>query len=889
MALTPEQLAELQRLRQMFAPLAEQERRRQQAQWNAEQAAKKQGMAKGGRLSADTRPVKFMDKPSIVPYDVAQNINMQTNLPTSPEFMAAVQNTPSAELTPEGLKMGLRRFQKPEQSGDTSVRQGVFYLPKDSANIKHYKKSNTGYGGTEEITGDTLVRNPLFAKGATGGKAPEAAFDMLMGKGATKKLADDIMKVIGVRDKGMKEEAVAKLLEQYGLDADDAWHILQNSSQGNQLRYALQERIIGHAARKAGHDAILGYSKGRGGKGEFLSELFDLREADYPTKQGGYRLNPEFEKAQGGSVSKNPFDYQNKKHLHEVAKHLVKQGKFPLPKGIGATDILRDVLSSGKWQTLDDPRVNAAMRAAGHDSYYTQEKTGKQLNPIEGMKAGGKAGGDQYQELLKRHTKGKRLSKAENELLGLYHRVGGGKKLRKPVQEYKFETAPNPKVNMAPEKIITPEDLVGGYGIPFIGDSSMAGRLLTGAEGHQFDQPVELEGGHDYMRANAMHADPLQRAIWASALAKINHLTKKAKRVSESGEPVYGIHTSMSPTGVDFSHMPAEVLAELVKKAKITKKAKAAFNKEMRAQHPDFPGVDHPELHEMLRAKGSGNLRKHFVERMATDPYQEAGFPEIAMARLAVQHPNLMKYDRPGQEFVGSSIGRFRPDFGQVERPVNPHHSYPNVIGGEYVGALHGEKERPLLTTTEFFPEFHKQRREFNAPKAGDRRAFELAQPVQKFDQQWLDQVMPLYLARRKKLVGKADGGAVDIAEIGVEEAPNLPVKAYSPFNFDGTDDMPFGGVDLDPMQQGKQLLSPNTMQTAQQPAQQPPMGQPPAQPQAGSNILQMTPQGKAMAAMKPTGPAPAKPAGMKVGGKVTMPSTDGMRYALTVKSKKAK
>lgn len=260
-------------------------------------------MKNGSRVSADTRPIKFTQNPSIVPYDVAQNINMQTSLPTSPEFMSAVQNTPSAELTPEGLKMSLQRFQKPEQSGDTSVRQGVFYLPKGSTNTKHYKKSNTNYGGTEEITGDTLVRNPLFAKGATGGKAPEAAYDMLMGKGATKKLTNDIMKVIGVRNKGMQEEAMVKLLEQYGLNADDAWHILQNSREGNQLRYALQERIIGHEARKAGHDAILGYSKGRGGKGEFLSELFDLRESDYPTKSGGYRLNPEFEKAHGGRIT----------------------------------------------------------------------------------------------------------------------------------------------------------------------------------------------------------------------------------------------------------------------------------------------------------------------------------------------------------------------------------------------------------------------------------------------------------------------------------------------------------------------------------------------------------------------------------------------------------
>lgn len=586
-------------------------------------------------------------------------------------------------------------------------------------------------------------------------------------------------------------------------------------------------------------------------------------------------------------MAKNPFDYENKAHVGKVAAALAKHKDFKVGEGVDAKKILGEMLSSGKWQTLEDPRVQSAIRGAGHDSYHTQEKTGKKLNPMDvGMAKGGKA---DYDALLKRHTAGERLSKAENEALGLYHRVGGGKKLNKPIQEYSFTTAPNPNVNMAPEKMITPEDLYGGYGMPLIGDSAMAGRLLTGAEGHQFAQPVELEGGHDYMRANALHKDKKKRAIWASGKGEVSGILKKAKYAAETGKPMYGIHASMSPTGVDFSHMPAEVLAELVKNAKITKKAKAMFDKEMRARFKDFPGVDHSDLHDMLRAPGAGELRKHFVERMATDTHQGEGFPEIAMARLAVQHPNLMKHDSKGKVYVGSSIGRFNPEFDRVVDPVHPHHSYPDVIGGEYVGAFHPESAEPLLTTRDLFPEFHQMRREFNAPVQGDRRSFERSKPVQKFDQEWLDKVMPIYLARRKKILGYSDGGNVDIAEIGVEEAPNMPVKAYSPFALDGDVEMPFGGVDMDPTQQGGQLMSQQSMQNAQQGMQQQqPMGAPPApKPQAGSNILQMTKQGQAMAAMRPT-PMP-KPAGMKRGGKVTIPSTDSMRYALTVKSKKAK
>jgi len=452
-----------------------------------------------------------------------------------------------------------------------------------------------------------------------------------------------------------------------------------------------------------------------------------------------------------GGIDMNP--QQPGQQLMPQQPQQQPQGQ-PSPLSAGASSPLQQPPSNILQMTPQGQAMNA----------MTPPKQMAEGGEVEHMANGGyMTPEDHYHQLLMRHYMGDKLSKADNIALGLYHRVGGGKKLNKPIGEYQFNVAPNPNVNMAPEKIITPEDLFGGHGMPFIGDSSMAGRIITGAEGHQFDQPVEVEGGHDYMRANALHKNKSKRAIWASAPGKIKHLTQKAERLKTKG-PVYGIHTGMSPTGVDFSHMPAEVLGEMVKKSKITKKSEKEFNKEMSARFKDFPGLMHEDLHEMLRAPGSGELRKHFVKRMATDKYQNAGFPEIAMARLAVQHPNLMQHDEPGKEYVGSSIGRFNPNYSLVDNPVNPHHSYPAVIGGEYVGALHSEKDKPLLTTKDFFHEFHKLRREFNAPEGGDRRAFELAQPVQKFDQEWLDKVMPIYLARRKQLTGKKKGGSARLS-----------------------------------------------------------------------------------------------------------------------------
>jgi hypothetical protein len=233
---------------------------------------------------------------NIVPLDVAKNINMPVTLPSSQEFQSAVQGTKGATVTPEGLQLPISRYQKPEQELSESVRTGVFYLPEGSPQAKYYKGKGTMggiYGGTQTISGETLYKNPLLAKGGTGGKAPEEAYKQLVGKEQFKSMQSDLMKVLQGRDKASESYM---FLEKYAPDiADNAWNIVDNSKQGNQLRYALQEAVIANEARNAGHDAILGYSKGRGDKGNFFSEVFDLRESHYPSPSGEFYMNSEFE------------------------------------------------------------------------------------------------------------------------------------------------------------------------------------------------------------------------------------------------------------------------------------------------------------------------------------------------------------------------------------------------------------------------------------------------------------------------------------------------------------------------------------------------------------------------------------------------------------------
>jgi len=218
----------------------------------------------------------------------------------------AVKNTPGSAIDDGMLRMRVVRGQRPEQEMMDSVRGGVFYLPETDAARRYlnvYKKGGTGpglhYGGPQIISGETAFANPLLAKGATGGKVPEAAYAQIMNDKKAMKGLDEATReamnyawmnqgVGGIKQIDMVERFLSKHAPEL---ADNAADILRNSTKGNTLRYALQEAAIGAAARKAGHDAIVGYTASRTRPPKF-SEVFDVRERSYPSPSGDFDVWP---------------------------------------------------------------------------------------------------------------------------------------------------------------------------------------------------------------------------------------------------------------------------------------------------------------------------------------------------------------------------------------------------------------------------------------------------------------------------------------------------------------------------------------------------------------------------------------------------------------------
>jgi hypothetical protein len=218
--------------------------------------------------------------------------------------MNAIANTPGAKVLDSGwIQLEVSRYQKKEQGGSISVRTGVFYLPElKSPYQKHYKqnKIDSSYGGSQYITGTVILKKPYTLQAGTGGLGPEKAFMELYGKKVHEELIHDIFSMVVNRGGWSSpyhkmhhsvviewiQELMTKWIDDYedydGYDV--AYNIAKHSNEGNRMRYALQENIIAHKLRDKGYDSVLSYSKH---KGEFhLSEVFDLRQMEYPDESG---------------------------------------------------------------------------------------------------------------------------------------------------------------------------------------------------------------------------------------------------------------------------------------------------------------------------------------------------------------------------------------------------------------------------------------------------------------------------------------------------------------------------------------------------------------------------------------------------------------------------
>ena len=269
-------------------------------------------------------------------------------------------------------------------------------------------------------------------------------------------------------------------------------------------------------------------------------------------------------------------------------------------------------------------------------------------------------------------------------------------------------------------------------------------------------------------------------------------------------------------------------------------------------------------------------MRKWFNNRMKTPNVTKAlGMPNGLDIEYAITEPALRNLEI---SMTGHSVGKMRPGASLVEGA--DHNTYSHKILGDALGAA------PELAPVDVaFPDASHYIRQQYRP-SDFTGTIQKVYPHQVVDDRYLNHINEYYTKLRKAR-GFAKGGnvepdkdemlahlmlrktpdSVSIKDVGVNEAPDLPVKAYvSPNGQSGTG-LPIGGVDFQPLTPGNQMMP---MQPGQpQGGLPPPPGQPPMPPQGGmpppgapgapprpgapqSNILSLTRPGQAMQALRP-------------------------------------
>ena len=475
-----------------------------------------------------------------------------------------------------------------------------------------------------------------------------------------------------------------------------------------------------------------------------------------------------------------------------------------------------------------------------------------------------------------------------------------------------FERIQKVPYSLKPTKQLRPTPVYhaqkGDVNIVVPGDLTVSDKMLE----HVNDTPIgsQQEGGSQYGEGKLDMPED-KRPFWASGLGAArafqNKVTKLARLTGEDPR-VIAYHLAMASEGNNFAMHLADANLKAIKNSKIAPENVDTFNRVIRAgskatgSFPDFPGVHLPEESYAAMQKDS-EMRKFFNNRMKTPTITKPlGLPNGLDIDWAVSHPELRNMEI---NMTGHSVGRMKP--GAELIPGSAHKTYSHDIPGESLGRAPelAPLELSFLDATHFL----RQPGQMTSPGAYT-RTMSLGAPHQVVDDRYLN-MMNDYYTKLRATRGFAKGGNVSMDEmlahttlgkkapnvrnIGADEAPDMKVKQYiSPGPGKGNT-LPAGGVDFQPEMPGHQLtqaapagpggpampgmpgmppgglgMPPGApgpgmpgmppplprnqpgMPTGKPAGLEPPNIPPPKQKPTGSNILSMTPQGQALAALGP-------------------------------------
>lgn len=291
---------------------------------------------------------------------------------------------------------------------------------------------------------------------------------------------------------------------------------------------------------------------------------------------------------------------------------------------------------------------------------------------------------------------------------------------------------------------INPESMVDKINVPVAGDLSVAGGTVNQIAGIPLRKAVQRQGGGEYM---LLEPNVRQGAAWASEPSAASSKTENLRKFTDQGEDVLGVFLGMSPQGINFSHHMAEGMVGQLPALPITKQAYRELRDDVRntwikdpetgnRRYPfqDFPGVDSPEIYDLM-AK-DGQLRKAIVESMSKAKFRDQGFPRWEDTANVMNDPRLFQGEA-GRYMFSAQPG------GSVLTPEFKHGSYSAGIPGQYFGGLRSASGEIVGVPADLmFPKTYARMRAMGKTDANIARSMQVAHHGEKFTEEALDPLM---------------------------------------------------------------------------------------------------------------------------------------------------
>ena len=259
----------------------------------------------------------------------------------------------------------------------------------------------------------------------------------------------------------------------------------------------------------------------------------------------------------------------------------------------------------------------------------------------------------------------------------------------KPRDQY-FE----PVVEPYQPNLVVPEiklsDLEGRPYLSTMSDRTSAEGILTGIGDKELAYPINLTGGQDFMAQNP--------EMWASAPSPVSNIIASGRDLKRKygADPVF-MPWRMSPSGSDFAaEMTAGTMMSYAAK-NMPKADKKALDKRIKEFVPDFVGVDSPAAPAQIQSQPD-KLRKFIQQQIMDKQFRNRGGISLPQARLAIADKTQLNAPELGFQ----NVGIMDVDAGALTGRGN--RTYPDAVGGEFLGRLNTDAGLLDLAPTNVYP-----------------------------------------------------------------------------------------------------------------------------------------------------------------------------------------